>query len=199
MNPRDKRMMERRFDIQARQLGEENAPELWVEGRAIVYDSPTVLFEWDGNEYSEQISREALQNCNMSDVIFNYNHGGRVMARTRNGTLTLEDRPDGLYVRARLDGTEQGRQIYGEIQGGYVDKMSFRFSVDEDSYNESTRTWTVRAIKRLYDVSVVDIPAYSDTYIEARRACAEQMALESRRDAAAAAALRQRVIIKSKF
>lgn len=199
MNPRDKKMMERRFDIQARQLGEENAPELWIEGRAIVYDRPTVLFEYDGNQYSEQISRDALKNCNMSDVIFNYNHVGRVMARTRNGTLMLEDRPDGLYVRARLDGTEQGRQIYGEIQGGYVDKMSFRFSVDEESYNESTRTWTVRAIKRLYDVSVVDIPAYSDTYIEARRACAEHMALESRRDAAAAAALRQRVIIKSKL
>ena len=191
---------ERRFDVQCR-TAEENGGEMYVEGYAMVFDSPTVLFESEGVEYREQICRGALDGAQMADVIFNYNHGGRVMARTRNDTLTLAIDDKGLFVRARLDGTEEGRRMFDEIRGGYIDKMSFRFTISEESYDRENRQWNVRKIKRLYDVSAVDIPAYDDTSIAARRAEAEECErnLEIQRGAAAAAALRERVLIKTKY
>lgn len=157
--------------MQTREAQIENSEnkELWVEGYAVRFNSPTVLFEYDGVEYKEQIDSRAFEGCNMSDVIFNYNHGGKVMARTRNNTLQLEVREDGLFIRARLDGTEEGRRLYDEIQGGYIDRMSFQFTIREESYDKLDHMWTVHKLKRLYDVAAVDIPAYDDTSIEARR------------------------------
>lgn len=163
-------ILSRSFFVKARDTtGTEEAQELWVEGYAVRFESPTVLFEYDGVEYKEQIDRNAFEECQMEDVIFNYNHGGKVMARTRNMTLFLEVRGDGLFIRARLDGTEEGRRLYEEIKGGYIDRMSFRFSVREEAYDKQNHMWTVRRIKRLYDVSAVDIPAYDDTSISARK------------------------------
>lgn len=173
-------LLTRSFSVRVRdETGTEEKPEMWVEGYAVRFDSPTVLFEYDGTEYKEQIDRNAFEECQMEDVIFNYNHGGKVMARTRNQTLFLEIRSDGLYIRARLDGTEEGRRLYEEIKGGYIDRMSFRFSVREEAYDKQNHMWTVRRIKRLYDVSAVDIPAYDDTSISARKQAV--MDLEERR------------------
>ena len=173
-------LLTRSFSVRVRdETGTEEKPEMWVEGYAVRFESPTVLFEYDGAEYKEQIDRNAFEECQMEDVIFNYNHGGKVMARTRNQTLFLEIRSDGLYIRARLDGTEEGRRLYDEIKGGYIDRMSFRFSVREEAYDKQNHMWTVRRIKRLYDVSAVDIPAYDDTSISARKQAV--MDLEERR------------------
>ncbi len=186
---RKKQMAQRRFDMQCRS---DSDGGMYAEGYAVVFDSPTVLFEMDGVEYREQICRGALDDADMSDVIFNYNHGGKVMARTRNNTLSLTVDDHGLLVRARLDGTEEGRRLYEEIRGGYIDRMSFRFTIKEESFDREAHQWNVRAVKRLYDVSAVDIPAYDDTSIEARRADA---AADSVRNAAS---LRERVLVKTK-
>lgn len=156
----------RMFDAQTREIQHNDEPsELWVEGYAVRFNSPTVLFEYSGNEYKEQIDRNAFSECDMSDVIFNYNHGGKVIARTRNQTLEINADNDGIFIRARLDGTEEGRKLYDEISKGYIDKMSFQFTVKEQSYNSEERMWTIYKVKRLYDVSAVDIPAYDDTSI----------------------------------
>lgn len=174
-------LIERRFEFEARALyveGEEGKEELWVEGYAARFNSPTVLFEMDGNEYKEQISSDAFVDAKMEDVIFNYNHSGKVMARTRNKTLQLNVDDTGLFIRARLDGTEEGRRLYDEISKGYIDRMSFRFTIGQEAYDYQNRTWTVLRVNRLYDVSAVDIPAYDDTSIEARKAAAEADARE---------------------
>ena len=162
-------LTERRFEMQCRATENEGVQELWVEGYATRFDSPTVLFEMGGNEYKEQICRGAFDGCKMDDVIFNYNHSGKVMARTRNKTLQLAVDESGLHIRARLDGTEEGRKLYDEIKGGYIDRMSFCFAIREQSYDADARQWNVRGIKRLFDVSAVDIPAYDDTSISARK------------------------------
>lgn len=142
--------------------------DLYVEGYAATFDDPTVLWEYDGVEYKEQIDDKAFDEADMSDVIFNYNHGGKVMARTRNKTLQLTLDEKGLYVRAKLDGTDEGRKLYEEINGGYIDRMSFAFTVAEESYDRDNHTRTIRKVKKLYDVSAVDIPAYDSTSISAR-------------------------------
>lgn len=188
----------RQFDFQTRSA--EEGQKLWVEGYAVVFNRETVLFEMDGNEYKEEISPDAFADTRMDDVIFNYNHQGKVMARTRNHTLTLSVDDKGLFIRARLDGTKEGRELYEEIQGGYVDRMSFQFTVAEESYDREARKWTIRRVKRLYDVSAVSIPAYDDTSISARRDAALEADAQARRVEVAEAALaRARVEIKLKL
>lgn len=188
----------RQFDFKTRSA--EEGKELWVEGYAVVFNRETVLFEVGGNEYKEEISPDAFADTRMDDVIFNYNHQGKVMARTRNHTLTLSVDDKGLFIRARLDGTQEGRELYEEIQGGYVDRMSFQFTVAEESYDREARKWTIRRVKRLYDVSAVSIPAYDDTSISARRDAALEADAQARRVEVAEAALaRARVEIKLKL
>ena len=173
------------FGLETRELeidGEEKK-ELWVEGRAVSFNSPTVLFEIAETQYKEQIDSRAFEETNMSDVIFNYNHGGKVLARTRNKTLVVDVREDGVYIRARLDGTEEG---------GYIDRMSFQFTIREQSYDKENHMWTVRKVKRLYDVSAVDIPAYDDTSIEARKNSVLEADAQEQSERKAAAELSKR-------
>lgn len=157
--------------------------EMIVQGHAVTFESETVLFKCGNTEYKEVIDRNAFNETDMTDVIFNYNHGGKVVARTRNNTLKLSIDSNGLNIEARLDGTEEGRRLYEEIKGGYIDRMSFCFTVKEESYNQETHTWRVLKIDKLYDVSAVDFPAYDTTSISARSsrlavAEKEQKALE---------------------
>ncbi len=169
----------------------ESTPAYQVKGRAVVFDTPTCLFEYEGIKYSEIIDRNAFINCDMSDVIMNYNHSGKVVARLKNNTLKLNFNNEGLDIVADLSGTEEGRKLYEEIRGGYIDKMSFAFTVvepDGEEYDPETHTRKVTKIKKLYDVSAVDIPAYEETSLTARNSFeaerkeeAERMEYEHRR------------------
>lgn len=153
------------------------------------------MTEYDGKEFKEMIDRQALSNSNMSDVIFNYNHSGKVMARTRNQTLELRVDEKGLFVRARLDGTEEGRKLYEEIRGGYIDRMSFSFTVAGERYDRENRMRVIESIKRIYDVSAVDIPAYDTTSISAR-SFFEAVADEERK-ALDSAELRRKLLLRT--
>jgi HK97 family phage prohead protease len=147
---------------------DENQKEYRVKGTAVVFDTPTVMYEYDGIKYYEVIDRHAFDECDLSDVIFNYNHGGKVCARLRNKTLTIEINDRGVDMEADLSGTQAGRELYEEIDGGYIDKMSFSFTVREESYDTVTHTRRITKVKKLYDVSAVDIPAYNETSISSR-------------------------------
>ncbi len=142
----------------------------YVHGVPVVFNTPTCLWEYEGVKFYEQIDRHAFDSCDMSDVIFNYNHGGRVAARIRNNTLKLSLNDVCMEMEAYLGGTEYGRGLLEDIRGGYIDKMSFAFvvDVDGDEYDAATHTRTIKRIKKLYDVSAVDIPAYDTTSISAR-------------------------------
>lgn len=139
-----------------------------VEGYAATFDQPTVMYEYDGVEYKEVIDRSAFNTTLMQDVVMNYNHGGKPVARTKNKTLQLMVDDVGLRISADLSGTKEGQDLYDEIRGGYIDKMSFAFTVKEDSYDRETHTRRILGVKRLYDVAAVDIPAYDTTSIQAR-------------------------------
>lgn len=140
-----------------------------VRGVAVSFDTQTVLFEMAGVEYKEIIDRRAFDDADMSDVIMNYNHGGKVVARLRNQTLRLHITETGVEIEADLSGTEEGRRLYEEIKGGYIDRMSFSFTVREEKYDRESHTNTIKRIKKLYDVSAVDIPAYEETSLSARK------------------------------
>lgn len=165
----------RAMTMMVRAADDEN--EMIVEGYATTFNQPYLLY--DGRDYKiiEQIAANAFSECDMSDVIMQYNHEGRVFARNKNNTLTLTVDSIGLKITADLGGTDIGRQLYQEIKGGYTDKMSFGFVVAEDRMantidhenNVETVTRTITKIKKLYDVSAVSIPANDMTSISARR------------------------------
>lgn len=163
---------------------DENAKKLpgdcYVEGYATTYNQPYSLGNWDGTEYFEQVDPAAFRDADMSDVIFQYDHCGRVLARQSNETLILDENdPHGLFVAADLSKSNAGKDIYDDIKAGLCRGMSWAFTVDEDSYDISTHTRTIRKIRKVYDVSAVSIPANPATNISARSYC-ERRAAEAR-------------------
>ena len=158
------------FEIRAKEDKEEkDNNDMTIEGVACVFDTETTLFEWEGIEYKEKVDKNAFKEADISDVIFNYNHGGRVYARTRNDSLHLEVKEDGLHVLISLNPEDEGhKQVYRDIKSGLIDKMSYAYTVSEESYDIDTHVRTVLKIKKLYDVSAVDFPAYDSTSISAR-------------------------------
>lgn len=155
------------FEMRTAQGGAEG--ENIVEGYAAVFERPTVLYTENGVEYCEIISRTAFAGVDLSDVVMNYNHTGKPVARTRNGSLVLTIDDTGLKVTARLGGTQEARAMYEEIKGGYIDKMSFCFVADRsaDTYENIPGRYTrrINRIKTVYDVAAVDFPAYDDTLL----------------------------------
>lgn len=162
--------------MQIRSLTNDGGGKMEVEGYATTFNQPYTLYSWDDYEVQEEIDEHAFDECDMTDVIMQYDHQGRVFARTKNGTLQLATDEHGLKITADLSGTELGQQLYGEIKGGYTDQMSFGFIVglDERTYtedHETGKTTVLRRIKKiskLYDVSAVSIPANDQTSISAR-------------------------------
>ena len=176
-----------------------------VEGYATTFNQPYELWRDSEMIVSEQVDRNAFAETDMSDVIMQYDHEGRVFARIANGTLALESDDHGLKIRANLGGTEIGRQLFEEIRGGYTNKMSFGFTVTADERKTAkdedgkiTVLRTITKIGKLYDVSAVSLPANDATEISARtisdgliaeakeeiRAAEERRAEEERRSAA---------------
>ena len=103
-----------------------------VEGYATTFNQRYVLYDLGDYMVDEEIAPEAFDSADMHDVIMQYDHAGHIYARIRNKTLEINTDSHGLHIRARLDGTDIGRQLYGEIRGGYTDKMSFGFTVAKD-------------------------------------------------------------------
>lgn len=143
--------------------------DFYVEGYATTFNVPYLLYEFeDGTKFYERIDAHALDGADMSDVIMQYDHEGRVFARQSNKTLILEPDAKGLMIAADLSRTDLARGLYQDIKEGMINKMSWAFTVLEDSYDRQTHTRTILKIKKVYDVSAVSIPANNDTEISAR-------------------------------
>lgn len=152
-----------------------------VEGYATTFNVPYLMYEdYDGTKYYEEIDSHALDNADMSDVIMQYDHSGRVYARQSNDTLKLEMDDNGLKVTADLSKTELARGLYEDIAAGMITKMSWAFVVTKDAYDQKTRTRTILEVKKVYDVSAVSIPANDDTNIAARNYVNGRRELEQR-------------------
>ena len=160
--------------IEAREADEN---QMIVEGYATTFDQEYTLWGDSQYEFRESIDRHAFDDTDMSDVIMQYDHAGRVFARRSNNTLQLATDDHGLHIRAYLGGTEIGRQLYEEILGGYTSKMSFGFTVSREERTEENVDGKmivhrkITGIKKLYDVSAVSLPANDATEISSRGYC----------------------------
>ena len=164
------------LEVREDPTADDSGRQMMVEGYATTFNQPYTLYEDRSYKLVEQVDPHAFDECDISDVIFQYDHTGRVFARTKNGTLKLDTDATGLKIAADLSGTEMGHQLYDEIRGGYTDKMSFGFSVGEDRRVSTVDTETgkvtvertITKFKKLYDVSAVSLPANDTTSISAR-------------------------------
>lgn len=162
------------LNIETRAEGDEPEEKetMIVSGYASTFEEPYTLYEDNEIILREVVDKDAFTDTDMTDVIMQYNHEGRVIARNSNNTLIVEPDEKGLFIKADLSGTELGRELYEEIRGGYTDKMSFGFTIDR---LERTRTDLedgridvlnrILRVSKLYDVSAVSIPANDGTSI----------------------------------
>lgn len=178
---------------------QDGAEQKTVEGYATTFGQEYELLRDGNNAFMESVDAHAFDNCSLDDVILQFDHSGRVYARTGNGTLEVKPDEHGLFIRANLGGTELGKQLYEEIAGGYVTKMSFGFHVsaqerteeiiNEDGSEKVIVHRKITGIDKLYDVSAVSLPANDATSISCRNVSdgliqdimAERQAAEARR------------------
>lgn len=155
----------------------------YVEGYAARYEPYVLYYDYDGQPVYERFERGCFDGCDMSDVIMQYDHAGKVLARTSNGSLIVEVTDDGLFVAADLSRTDAARDLYDDIKAGMVTKMSWRFRTGTYYYDQETRTIVHKTVKKVYDVAPVSIPANDDTEINARAWVDGEIALAARSEA----------------
>ena len=146
-----------------------------VEGYATTFNEVYELYRDGKYVVKEEVDRDAFKNSDLSDVVFQINHEGRVYARTRNGSISLDMDDHGLHHRTDLGLTSSSRSVYEDVDAGLYDRMSFAFTVTKDSYTEEELdngdiilTRTILEVGKVYDISVVDFPANPYTDISAR-------------------------------
>lgn len=162
------------FNIEYRKDQEAESGELIIEGYAAVFERETLIGSEEWGFY-ERIEKGAFDGANMKDVPLKYNHSDDVpiLARTRNKSLELSVDEKGLFIRAKLLDTQDNIDMYKRIKAGLIDKMSFAFTIADDGAEVKKEKGkpprrSIKKFDRIFDVSVVDMPAYEDTSIYAR-------------------------------
>lgn len=164
-------------NVTVRAEGEENG-KMIVEGYPIVFDKEAFIESWDGGFY-EKVDRHAFDNADMRDVALKYNHNDNVfiMARTKNGSLTLTPDDKGVFMHAELIDTDTNVDVYKMVRSGLLTEGSFAFTVEKQRIEEIGQ-WgqpdyemhrTIEGVGKLFDVSICPNGAYGDlTEIYAR-------------------------------
>ena len=142
-----------------------------IEGYAALYNKRSENL----GGYTELIEAGAFDNILNDDVRALFNHDpSKVLARTKAGTLTLEVDEKGLKYRFDAPETTTGNDLLIDVRNGNVDQSSFGFTVDKEEWLEERNgdkyiyTRMIKKVKRLYDVSPVTFPAYSQTSVKVR-------------------------------
>jgi len=145
-----------------------NEEEMIVSGYALKFNSMSE----DLGGFKEIISPTALSNVDFSDVRAFFDHdSSKVLGRTTSETLQLEVDDIGLKIRCKLPNNNLGRDLYESVKRGDINQMSFAFSIAENGdsfvYDKEQGIYirTLNKIKSIQEVSIVSIPAYSDTTI----------------------------------
>jgi len=142
--------------------------EVRVAGYAAVFNEERSI----GGAFIERIAPGAFAAAieRGDDVVFLVNHAGLPLARTRSGTLSLSEDERGLYMEARLDGSDPDvRALVPKMKRGDLDKMSFAFVPMRQTWDDSgdIPKRTIEDVA-LHDVSIVTTPAYDGTEIGLR-------------------------------
>ena len=178
--------------------------DMQVSGYAATFNQITTLYKIDGIEYKEVIHPDAFNGTDMKDCCLKYNHMNNVpiLARTRGGSLKLSVDNIGLKFDAKLINTNSSRDIYTLVKEGVLDKCSFAFTIADGGIevDRKTRTTTITKIEKLWDVAIVDNPAYESTSVSARTLDLVQMDIDNERvDIRKREDAKKRIQIKSRI
>ena len=125
---------------------------------------------WEGA--TESIDEHAFDNALSDDIRCLIDHDTRlVLGRNKAGTLTLKVDSRGLWGEVVINPNDQdAMNLYERVKRGDVDQCSFGFDIlsEEFTDNGDSIHWTIKSAK-LYEVSIVTFPAYSDTSVSARK------------------------------
>lgn len=204
INPSNFLKIEKTSRVEQRADGTEETiqeDKMVLEGYPIVFGQQTLI----GDErygWLEEIDSHALDEADMSDTPLKYNHQDitPILARVRNGSLKLTIDEKGLFMRAELIDTQQNKDFYKMVQAGLLDKMSFAFNVVDEDRNDLAMPATryIRKIGRLFDVSIVDVPAYDGTSLQARSKAIAEARAQAEAEAEARALKEAEASIKQK-
>lgn len=145
-----------------------------IEGRSIVFNS----LSQDFGGWKEEISPDAINDeiINASDILFLLNHSDSrgILGRKRkgSGSLSTEIREDGVYFSFDAPQTSLGDELLEYLRRGDITQCSFAFTVDDDDWKEQEDGTYIRTIKKfhkIYDMSAVYTPAYTDTEVKCAR------------------------------
>ena len=150
------------------ELDEENM----VVGYASTFDTYPLWKDGDTTLY-ERIEKDAFKDADLSDVVFLRDHTGRVLARTRNGSIQLWTDDHGLASRTNLGLTDASKEMLEDIQVGNYTQMSFSFVVGRDHIewlNDNEAVRIIDTIRKVYDISAVAFPQnpYTEIGLSAR-------------------------------
>lgn len=158
------------------EIRSEGSEDAVVRGYASTFDTYELYDDPDFGPIYERISPQAFDDADMSDVVFLRDHTGRVLARTKNGSVKLSTDEHGLDTETNLGLTGASREMLEDIRVGNYTQMSFSFVVDDYHWERSdpdamiNNVRVIDRIKKLYDISAVAFPAnpYTDIGLSAR-------------------------------
>ena len=176
----------RTAEVRATEPTADGKETLIIVGTPIVFDTPTTINDLCGS-YTEVIKRGALDGADLTDsrLLVNHDMTRIPLARTPK-TMQLSITEKGLEMRAELPDTEEARSVYTAVKREDLTGMSFAFSVPDggDSFDARTNTRTITKISKVYEVSLVNFPAYPTASAEARSTRSESLKkLEARNKA----------------
>ena len=148
-------------NLEIRAEGDQNT----LVGYAAVFDSPSEPLPW-----IEYVRRGAFAKTlnDGADVRLLIDHEGVPLARTKSGTLALEEDERGLKVEAELDpANPDAMRVLSAMKRGDMSQMSFAFRTIKDGWSSDRQVRELKEVQ-LYDVSIVTFPAYEETVAELR-------------------------------
>lgn len=123
-------------------------------------------------KFREQFKKGAFaESLKKDDQRFLWSHDtSKVLGRTKNGTLRLEEDDVGLRFELDLPNTTLGNDTYESIKRGDVDGVSFGFKMESHEIEEPDDDLMLRTVTKakLLEVSAVAFPAYPDSEVSAR-------------------------------
>lgn len=162
----------RSVSLQFKTRADDATGDKYISGYFSVFNTNYEI--WPGA--TESVSPEAFDGALADDIRCLIDHDTRlVLGRTKAGTLTLKTDSRGLWGEVKINPNDSdAMNLYERVNRGDVDQCSFGFDILDEEFedNGSSIHWTIKKVK-LYEVSVVTFPAYSDTSVTARKQQAE--------------------------
>jgi len=145
-------------EVEERSLG-----ELTVEDRKLRGVIPYRVQSADLGGWREVIEPRALHSADLSDLVVTVDHAGLPLGRYP-GTLTLEDRDDGMHWS--VEPPQSRADVIEAVERGDLKASSWRMVVSRDRWDGDVRH--VEEIRSRRDVAIVTSPAYPAATAEFR-------------------------------